>query len=81
MQPDRIGLLFNKFSQVARAVGGGYKGTGLGLAICKQILALHGSSIAVDSAPGRGARFHFFLPGWTGVPSRAGGAAACRRRA
>ena len=76
--PDQISLLFNKFTQVERAIGGGYKGTGLGLAICKQILSLHGSSIAVDSAPGRGARFHFLLPEWTGGPSRAGGAAACR---
>jgi PAS domain S-box-containing protein len=62
--PDRIGLLFNKFFQVARSIGGGYKGTGLGLAICKEILILHGSTIAVDSPPGGGARFHFVLPEW-----------------
>jgi two-component system sensor histidine kinase/response regulator len=61
---DRVAELFNKFSQVARSIGGGYKGTGLGLAICKEILALHGSTIEVDSPPGRGARFHFLLPAW-----------------
>ena len=60
----RIAELFNKFSQVARSTGGGYKGTGLGLAICKEILALHGSTIQVDSPPGKGARFHFLLPTW-----------------
>jgi PAS domain S-box-containing protein len=62
--PDRIGLLFNKFAQVSRSIGGGYKGTGLGLAICKEILVLHGSTIAVDRAPGGGARFYFALPAW-----------------
>jgi signal transduction histidine kinase len=61
----RVADLFNKFSQVARSIGGGYKGTGLGLAICKEILALHGSTIEVDSPPGSGARFHFLLPAWT----------------
>jgi PAS domain S-box-containing protein len=75
--PDKIGLLFNKFVQVERAIGGGYKGTGLGLAICKEIMALHGSEIGVDNAPGLGARFHFLLPAWTkrkAPPSRRGGA-------
>lgn len=68
--PDRLGLIFDKFSQVERAMaGGGYKGTGLGLAICKDIMALHGSTIAADRAPGRGARFRFFLPEWSGVPA------------
>jgi len=72
--PDRIADLFNKFSQVARSVGGGYKGTGLGLAICKEILALHGSTIHVDSPPGMGARFYFRLHAWEepGAPHRRG---------
>ena len=76
----QIGLLFNKFTQVERAVGGGYKGTGLGLAICKEILALHGSTIGVDNGPGGGARFHFFLPEWTSSPVPAGRSAARRGR-
>jgi len=36
--------------------------SGLGLAIVKSILELHGSDIAVNSQPGRGASFHFELP-------------------
>ncbi|UPT73391.1 MAG: PAS domain-containing sensor histidine kinase [Elusimicrobiota bacterium] len=61
--PDRVGLLFNKFTQVARAVGGGgYKGTGLGLAICKEILGLHGSTIGVETLPDGGACFSFSFP-------------------
>ncbi len=64
--PERIGELFNKFVQVNRVLGvAGYKGTGLGLAICKEILALHGSSIGVESAPGSMTRFHFVLPAYS----------------
>jgi PAS domain S-box-containing protein len=37
-------------------------GTGLGLTIVKGILEGHKGLISVDSAPGRGSTFHFFLP-------------------
>ncbi|MGA3112876.1 MAG: ATP-binding protein [Syntrophobacteraceae bacterium] len=37
-------------------------GTGLGLSIVKSILEAHKGFISVDSAPGRGSTFHFFLP-------------------
>ncbi|MFI5362516.1 MAG: ATP-binding protein [Elusimicrobiota bacterium] len=73
---DRIDRLFNKFYQVERAIGSGYKGTGLGLAICKEIMTLHGSTIAVESKPGRGARFHFFLPEAARRPAARGRTAA-----
>ena len=61
---EKLCLLFNKFTQVGRTEGGGYKGTGLGLAICREILRMHGCEIGVDSAPGKGTRFRFFLPQW-----------------
>lgn len=35
---------------------------GLGLSIAKQIVAMHGGSITVESTPGEGATFSFFLP-------------------
>src|SRR5208337_67550 len=36
-------------------------GAGLGLAIARQIVALHGSVLEVESSPGKGARFSFSL--------------------
>lgn len=44
-----------------------YPGTGLGLALCRQIARVHEGEIAVDSAPGEGARFTVRLPLWTGA--------------
>jgi two-component system, NtrC family, sensor kinase len=38
------------------------KGTGLGLSLSYNIVASHGGRIAVDSAPGKGARFTMHLP-------------------
>ncbi len=37
-------------------------GTGLGLAVVHSIVAEHHGAISVDSAPGRGATFHVWLP-------------------
>jgi two-component system sensor histidine kinase HydH len=38
------------------------RGTGLGLAIAKRLVELHRGTIAVDDAPGGGARFRIVLP-------------------
>lgn len=61
--PEKKSLLFTRFNQLERkGVADGYKGTGLGLAICKEIAALHGGSIAVESEPGRGTEFLVRFP-------------------
>jgi signal transduction histidine kinase len=56
--------LFDRFYQarqtVAPATGEG--GKGLGLAIVKRIVELHGGSVAVSSAPGRGTQVTLTLP-------------------
>ena len=53
-------LIFEKFGRVT---GGNTKpGTGLGLYIARSIAEAHGGSLAVASAPGRGATFTLTLP-------------------
>ena len=55
--------LFEKFYRGAAARDAGIRGTGLGLVLVKQTVDAHGGTIAVESEPGKGARFTITMPG------------------
>jgi signal transduction histidine kinase/DNA-binding response OmpR family regulator len=55
--PEDQVRIFDPFVQA----GGARTGTGLGLSICRRFVELMDGSIQVESAPGRGSRFHVEL--------------------
>src|SRR5690606_974343 len=55
--------VFGMFVQLDTSLGRGPAGLGVGLTIARQLVEMHGGSIAVESAgPGRGATFRVTLP-------------------
>lgn len=59
--PDRVGRIFNEFTQASSDTGLRFGGTGLGLTITRKLLALYGSTVQVRSVPGEGSTFSFDL--------------------
>lgn len=58
IEPSRIEAIFRRFHRATASRGDGYiGGTGLGLSIAKQLAALLGGALFVESTPGAGSTF------------------------
>jgi len=67
---DHVPYLFDRFYQVDATTTRKREGVGIGLALVKELVALHGGTITVESKVGVGTRFMIHLPD---VPLEAAG--------
>jgi len=59
---DQHEKIFERFYQADSSLTRQYGGVGIGLAVVKQTIEAHGSSVVVESEPGKGSTFRFALP-------------------
>ena len=62
MAPKDIPKALEPFSQIDSSVTRKYGGTGLGLPLSKLFAEMHGGSLVIESAPGRGTTVSVYLP-------------------
>lgn len=62
IEPQNQSRIFDSFIQADGSIAREYGGTGIGLAITKQLVALQGGEIWLESVPTQGSNFSFTLP-------------------
>lgn len=60
--PEAVARLFEPFEQASDGHGRTHEGNGLGLSIARDVAALMGGEVTVESALGEGSRFHVSVP-------------------
>lgn len=60
--PEELARIFDRFAQVDSGAGRRFPGSGIGLAMVREVVAAHGGSVSVRSAPGVGSTFAVRLP-------------------
>ena len=68
---DKLGIIFEKFTQVDGSISRRYGGTGLGLAITKRLVELQNGAISVESELGLGSKFSITLEYEDALPVQA----------
>jgi signal transduction histidine kinase len=69
IEPDKLAVIFDKFTQIDASPTRRYEGAGLGLAITRELCAMMGASVDVQSRPGTGTCFTVSLPIQIAIPS------------
>ncbi len=60
--PEKLGLVFEEFSQAEDSTSRNYGGTGLGLPLSRRFCRMMGGDLGVESTPGEGSTFTIRLP-------------------
>jgi len=62
IDPDKVNIIFDRFTRLDDSRNQNAGGAGLGLAIAREIIELHGGRVEIRSVPGEGTEFRIFFP-------------------